>query len=119
MHFIFIYILLRSTCLRRLCHFYPPTKTIYSAYFNINVYILNRVQLNTCIQLDGRLGHNFRQSFSISIKVIQDVSGKITLCFIKDRVILFIFDQLLAFTQKPSPRLSTNLYNQIYFDRSD
>ena len=91
--FHFFFILLRSTCLRRLCAdrftFILPLKRSSVHIFNINVYILNRVQLNTCIQLDGRLGHNFRQSFSISIKAVQDVCGKITLCFIKVRVIYF------------------------------
>ena len=74
MHFMFIYILLRSTSLRRLCAdkftFILPQKRSTVHIFNINVNILNRVQLNTCIQLDGRLGHNFSQSISISIKVV-------------------------------------------------
>ena len=43
----------------------------------------------------------------------QDLSRKITLCFIKVRVILFLHKYWLS---KKSSRLSTYLYNQIYFD---
>ena len=42
---------------------------------------------------------------------------KDNLVFYKVRVILF-FVHILAFTKKPSS-LSTNLYDQVYFDRRD
>ena len=54
----------------------------------------------------------------VNIKQAPDLCGKINFCFIKVRVIS-CFDQVLAFTKKPSPRLSTNLYDQSCFYRRD
>ena len=40
------------------------------------------------------------------------------LVFYKSKSYLF-FVQVLAVTKKPSPRISTSLYNQVYFDHWD
>ena len=74
----------------------------------INILINGHIKHITCLVLDGLY----------LFKVAPDLCGTITLCSIKVRVIL-IFSTSIGFHKKPSPCLSTHLYNQVYFDRRD
>ena len=52
------------------------------------------------------------------LKVAPDICGKKPCVLKKVRVVL-IFCTSIGVQKKPSPRLSTNLYDQVYFNRRD